>query len=671
MHYVPAGKGEFMRLRGLLLASAIGSLCMAAPVAAQQTLAADAKAFGAREAVDSPDLSPDGTKITYLTPGPGRKTVAVVGDLITGKFTTMVSSDGFPESLRWCHFAGESRAVCRFSALVESKPLGDLLGFSRLIATDLTGANGKLLGQPPSAHELSLRQYDAQVIDWLGGADGTVLMNRLYVPEEVLGTNIKRSKSGWGVDRVNTTTLKSDMVEGPREAAGYTTDERGTVRLMSITDSRNSGMLTGKARYLYRTQGSRDWKTLFAVSDTEHPDVEPLAVDASIDSVYALKKKNGRYALYATKLDGIMAETLVAENPAVDIGDVVRFGDGQKVIGYSYSAEKVERVYFDPEFKALSASLSKALPKSPIVEFSDASSDGNKLLIFAGSDGDPGRYYLFDRTKKTLDPLMVVRPDLEGRTLASVKPVTIPAPDGAAIPAYLTLPPGKPAKGLPTVILPHGGPSSRDYWGFDWLAQFLAARGYAVLQPQYRGSAGFGDAWLNENGFRNWRTSIGDITASAKWLASQGIADPNKMAIMGWSYGGYAALQSAVTEPLLYKAVIAIAPVTDLQMAKDEARNFDNYDLVQKEIGSGPHIQEGSPLKHAAQIIAPVLLVHGRMDSTVRYAESKEMDAALRRAGKQSELLTFEGLDHQLNDSDASTQMLTKIGELLERTIGH
>ena len=117
--------------------------------------------------------------------------------------------------------------------------------------------------------------------------------------------------------------------------------------------------------------------------------------------------------------------------------------------------------------------------------------------------------------------------------------------------------------------------------------------------------------------------------------------------------------------------LIAVAPVTDLQMAKDEARNFTNYDLVQRVIGSGPHIQEGSPLQHASSINAPVLLIHGTLDDRVRYAESKEMDEALRKAGKQSELLTFDGLDHQLNDSDARMQMLTKIGELLDRTIGH
>ncbi len=441
---------------------------------------------------------------------------------------------------------------------------------------------------------------------------------------------------------------------------------------MSITDARDSGMLTGQMRYFYRTQNSRDWKSLFTVADIENPAIEPLAVDGSIDSLYELKKKNGRYALYAIKLDGSMAETLVAENPRVDIGNVVRFGDGQKVIGYSFSEEKGETVYFDPEFKVLAESLSRVLPKSPIVEFVDASRDGRKLLIFAGSDSDPGRYYLFDRDHKTLTPAMIARPELEGLTLASVRPVTIAALDGAAIPAYLTLPPGKElAKGLPAVVLPHGGPSDRDVWGFDWLPQFLAARGYAVLQPNYRGSAGYGDAWLNENGFRNWRTSIGDVNASAKWLAAQGIADRNRVAILGWSYGGYAALQSAATDPSLYKAVVAIAPVTDLAMVKDEARNFSNYELIEKLIGSGPHVVEGSPLRHAAAISAPVLLVHGTLDANVRYAELQKMDAALHHAGKQSELITFKGLDHQLRDSSARTEMLTKIGELLDRTISH
>jgi dipeptidyl aminopeptidase/acylaminoacyl peptidase len=249
--------------------------------------------------------------------------------------------------------------------------------------------------------------------------------------------------------------------------------------------------------------------------------------------------------------------------------------------------------------------------------------------------------------------------------------VSVKSPDGVTIPAYLTLPPGKTAKNLPAVVLPHGGPSDRDEWGFDWLAQYLAAKGYAVLQPEYRGSSGFGDAWLMQNGFKSWKTSIGDITASAHWLADQGIADPKRLAIVGWSYGGYAALQSAETEPTLFKAVAAIAPVTDLAMLKSEVQDYTNAEIVDRFIGQGPHIIEGSPLRHASAIKVPVLLVHGDMDMNVHSLESEKMEAALRAAGDQVDFLRFKTLDHQLEDGAARTEMLTKIGALLDRTIGH
>jgi len=350
--------------------------------------------------------------------------------------------------------------------------------------------------------------------------------------------------------------------------------------------------------------------------------------------------------------------------------EVVRSANGERVIGYSYAVDKREVVYFDPEYKALHASLSRAIPKLPLINFLGASQDGGKILLLASADNDPGRYFVFDKTAKRLNEVMLVRPELEKRTLAEVNPVTVTSTDGTPMPAYLTLPVGKDPKNLPAIVLPHGGPSSRDEWGFDWLAQFLAARGYAVLQPNYRGSAGFGDAWLMENGFKSWRTSIGDITASAKWLASQGIANPKRIAIVGWSYGGYAALQSAAVEPGLFKAVAAIAPVTDLSMLKRESGNFSNRDLVAQYIGSGPHIEEGSPLRRAAQIKVPVLLVHGDMDQNVGVAESVEMEQALRKNGTPVQFLRYRSLDHQLDDATARREMLTSIGTLLEKTIG-
>jgi dipeptidyl aminopeptidase/acylaminoacyl peptidase len=657
-----------------LLASA--SLFVCAPALAEDaSLAADAKAFGARDAVIAPDLSADGTRVIYVTPGPGRQSIAVIGNLSTGQFSQVAAANGDPDILRRCNFASANRVVCNVTGNT-TKSIADVpIGFSRLISLNNDGSNPKLLGQTDSFYDAWIRQFDAAIVDRLDGTDNKVLLERQYVPEEgKLGTRLVRTKSGLGVDRVDVANLAVENVESPKEGAGgYMSDGRGHVRLMEIpgTTTPSEGILSGRTKYFYRTADSRDWKTLIEADDR---DFQPLAIDADSNQLYSLKKKDGRYALFGIKLDGSLTERLIASNPQVDIDDVVRFGDGQRVIGYTYAEDRQVVVYFDPEFKALSESLSRAIPKLPIIEFVDASHDGRKLLIHAGSDSDPGRYYLFDRDAKTLTPAMVDRPELEGRALASVKSVVINAPDGAAIPAYLTLPPGKDPKKLPTVILPHGGPSARDYWGWgpsSFLTQFLAARGYAVLQPEYRGSAGFGDAWLNENGFKNWRTSIGDITASAKWLAAQGIADPNRTAILGWSYGGYAALQSAATEPNLYKAVVAVAPVTDLAMLKTDSRDFTNRNIVEQEIGTGPHIAEGSPLRHAGDIRVPVMLAHGDIDSNVRIAHSLKMEAALKSAGRDVKLLTFKGLDHQLDDSDARAQLLLSIGGFLDQAIGH
>jgi dienelactone hydrolase len=652
----------------LFAATSIAALTGPAQAEPAHSLADDAAAFGAREAVSAPTLSPDGNEILYLTPGSGPSTVAVVANLGTGASRAVTKSEGTPDQLRWCKYVSVTRVVCRVSSLADNG--GTIIGAGRLLAMDLDGRNVKLLGQSASAYDAYARQYDGEVIDWMDGRTGSVLMTRQYIPEEYkMNTRLVRDKSGVGVDRVDTVNLRTTPVESPHaKASGFMGDGHGNVRLMEIPGVTETGYLSGQVAFYYRTPNSKDWRQLAVSADDEW---QPLELDAGTNQLYVLKKYNGRMALFAITLGESPTEQMIAQNPRVDIDDVVRSGRAQKVIGYTFAEESRHAIYFDPEFKNLAAALSKVIPNLPIVDFVDASADGTKLLIFAGSDEDPGRYYVFDRATKSLHEALLARPKLDGRTLAKQQPVVIPAPDGAAIPAYLTLPPNSSGKNLPAVVLPHGGPSARDEWGFDWLPQFLAARGYAVLQPQYRGSAGFGDSWLNENGFKNWRTSIGDVTASAKWLSSQGIADPKRMAIVGWSYGGYAALQSAATEPSLYKAVAAIAPVTDLAMLKEEFREFTNYKLVASEIGTGPQVSEGSPLRHAAEITAPVLLVHGTLDANVNYRQSKKMDEELRSAGKRTELITFDGLDHQLNDSAARTQLLTRIGQLLDAAIGH
>jgi dipeptidyl aminopeptidase/acylaminoacyl peptidase len=628
--------------------------------------------FGSRESATGVNLSPNGNLVSFIAPAPGGNAVVMIANVQTGDAKPILNSGKGPERLRWCAFVTDQRLVCRYTGIVNDA--GVLVPFSRLIAVNTNGSDIKELGQRASDYDAGYRQFDGNIIDWLPGGDGSVLMARAYVPEAGRGaTRMLRTATGVGVDRINTVTLKVTPVEPPKwDASSFMSDGVGNVRLMAVPGTTNgvaAEMLTGKTQYFYRPVGSRNWKSLTEFVDDES--FQPLAVDATNNTLYALKPLSGRMALYRIKLDGSQSTELVASNSVVDIDDVVRSANGQKVIGYTYVIEKRDVEYFDPEYKGLARSLAQAIPNLPLIRFEGASADGSKILMFAGSDSDAGRYYVFDKHSKNLAEIMLVRPDLENRPLASVKAVVVSATDGTAIPAYLTVPAGKPAKNLPAVVLPHGGPSARDEWGFDWLAQYLAARGYAVLQPNYRGSAGFGDAWLMKNGFKSWRTSIGDITSSARWLSSQGIADPNRVAIVGWSYGGYAALQSAATEPGLFKAVAAIAPVTDLGMLKDESADYTNSQLVADFIGSGPHIADGSPLRHANSIKVPVLLVHGDMDVNVRVAESEKMAAALQQAGTPVEFLRYRALDHQLEDSAARIEMLTKIGELLERTIGH
>ena len=293
------------------------------------------------------------------------------------------------------------------------------------------------------------------------------------------------------------------------------------------------------------------------------------------------------------------------------------------------------------------------------------------MLVFTSSDVDPGVYYIFDRNTHQLQTFLVTRSELEGIRLAHVRPITYPAADGTLIPAYLTLPPGREdAKGLPAIVLPHGGPSDRDEWGFDWLSQFFAARGFAVLQPNFRGSSGYGDAWFEKNGFKSWPIAVGDVLDGGRWLAHEGIADPSKLAIVGWSYGGYAALQSAVVDPTVFKGVVAIAPVTDLSAFKEDHRNWSDFEFVSAFVGEGPHMHDGSPAEHADRIKVPVLLFHGGHDANVSIEQSKRMATRLKAVGTQCELVTWDDLDHQLEDSGARAQMLRKSDEFLRRALG-
>jgi dipeptidyl aminopeptidase/acylaminoacyl peptidase len=645
---------------------------LVAPALAESNKAFDAAvAFGARPSVADLSLSPDGMTVAYVAPSQGLGSALFTLRLEKdAKAKPVLVASGKPERLSGCHWVSNDRLACGLYGVARSQ-LG-LLPFTRLIAVNADGSNLRQLSTQAHLYTRGLQLGGGMIIDWLPDQDGSVLMSRHYLPDDHTGSHIASTAEGLGVDLLDTRTLSSRTVEPPRrDAAGYLSDGRGTVRIMAIEVRGPGDQDTGVIAYYYRTQDSRDWQKLGNYNYVDHSGFAPLAVDHDRNIAYGLKKKDGRQALYSVALDGSMSETLVFSRPDVDIDGLIRIGRRYRVVGVSYATDYRTDVYFDPEIDKITASISKALATQSKVWIADSSVDEKKLLLFSASDDDPGVYYLLDRQTHHLDTFLVAREELEGVKLAKVKPVTYTASDGMSIPGYLTLPPGlQTAKGLPAIVMPHGGPGARDEWGFDWLAQFYAARGYAVLQPNFRGSAGYGDAWYLQNGFRSWPTAIGDVLDAGRWLVAQGIADPAKLAIVGWSYGGYAALQAAVTDSGVFKAVVAIAPVTDLNELRNEEGDWSDYDVVSQFIGKGPQVRAGSPAQNAGKIKAPVLLFHGALDRTVPIAQSEHMARSLEKAEVPHELVRWDNLDHSLDDSSARTEMLRRSDEFLRRAFG-
>lgn len=660
--------GGKMKFQAAARAGAALSLAIAAGSALAQKFP-PAEAFGAMESVQDADLSPDGSYVSFIAAraGGGNSLFVVKVDDALPTPRLLLSTRGDPESFRSCFWVGKTRLVCNLYAV--DKVSNSVVSASRIIAIDADGTNLKLLSRQDSSARYVIG-FGGRVIDYMPGEDGSVLMLRWNVPQASTGSLIRSEKEGFSVDRVNTRTLFGTSITSVSPTIGeYITDGRGTPRIMGVT--RFSGTAeTGVIRYKYRLKNGTDWLDLSDYDSTTRNGFNPYAVDPDEDVVYGVMKKDGRYAVYKRKLDLTLAETLVYAHPEVDVDSLVQIGRKRRVVGVAFSTEKPQTVFTDPALVKLATALSKALPGAPLISFVGASDDEQKLLLFAGSDRDPGKYYLLDRTTRQLRPLLEVRPQLADYQLAEVRPVQVKAADGALIPAYLTLPPGSTGKNLPALVMPHGGPSARDDWGFDWLAQYFANRGFAVLQPNYRGSSGYGDAWYQKNGFIGWRSAIGDVTDSGRWLVAQGIADPSKLAIYGWSYGGYAALQSGVVAPDLFKAIVAIAPVTDLLELKQQYTGTTVTRLVRIEVGTGPHIQEASPYRNAAAIKAPVMLFHGDVDQNVTISHSKMMANALRDAGKPVELVTYPNLDHSLPDSQARAEMLAKSDQFLRRTLG-
>ncbi|PWT91117.1 MAG: S9 family peptidase [Blastocatellia bacterium] len=348
-------------------------------------------------------------------------------------------------------------------------------------------------------------------------------------------------------------------------------------------------------------------------------------------------------------------EELVESDPMkrVDFGSASFSELSDDLIATTYDDER-ERIYWkDKNYEADYKLLQKQLPGKELA-FGSSTRDEKLLIISAYGDTDPGSTYLFDRTTKKLTLQYQIREKLNRDYLAPMKPVTYKSSDGLEIPAYLTLPKGVEAKNLPAVIVPHGGPWGRDSWGYNSFAQFLANRGYAVLQPNFRASTGYGKKFLDA-GNKQWGEKMqDDVTWGAKYLIAQGIADPKRVGIMGGSYGGYATLAGVTFTPDLYAAAVSIVGPSNLITLLESIPPY--WEQIRKlfyERMGDPNTPEGkaqlqrqSPLNSADKIKTPLLVVQGANDPRVNKRESDQIVIALRDRGFPVEYLVAPDEGH-------------------------
>ena len=301
--------------------------------------------------------------------------------------------------------------------------------------------------------------------------------------------------------------------------------------------------------------------------------------------------------------------------------------------------------------------------------------DGTKMLFRAYSDRDPGSYYLLDSAKGKLKRVTAMRPWIKPEQMGERRPIAFKARDGRPIYGFLTLPPGREARNLPVVVLPHGGPFFvRDNWEWDAEPQLLASRGYAVLQVNFRGSAGYGASHV-EAGRKNWgKEMINDVADGLRFAVQQGFVDAKRACIYGGSYGGYAALMSAVREPDAYKCVITFAGIYDIPSYKrrtDIGESFSGDDFMAQTMGDTPEVErEQSPSTYIDKLKAPVMIVHGEEDKRVPFDQSKQLRSALEKRGIPYEWLSKAREEHGFYSEDNRVEFYDKMLAFLEKNLG-
>lgn len=422
------------------------------------------------------------------------------------------------------------------------------------------------------------------------------------------------------------------------------------------------------------------WRSIYKV-DAPLPTIRLVGTSLDGKSLIVLDTRESEFmSLYSMSMENGKISPPLMQREDAEVTDVIS-DINRTVYGVRYSGMYPSYQMFDPGLEADIKGVQNALSASSVY-LDSWSSDWSKLLFFVDGGARAERYILLDRATKKLTAVANARPEITQADVGEVITIEYKSRDGLTIPGLVTWPTGVAAadrNNLPLIVMPHGGPKAFDSVGFDWLAQYLANEGYAVLQPNFRGSTGFGASFA-QAGYGEWgRKMQDDITDGANALVKMGWADPQRICIVGWSYGGYAALAGGALTPDLYKCVASIAGVSNLRdMILDarkrygpNSRSVTYWELLIGDLDKeGDAIDAVSPSRLADRFKAPVLLIHGESDTTVPVRQSDVMNDALRSAKKNVRYVRIPGDDHGLVDNASRRQALTELGAFLKANIG-
>lgn len=613
-----------------------------------------AAAFASLPFVESPSLSPDGTRLAGFLAIGGTQRIAIISLIDNSEKLVQV---GIPDGTQtsFLHWVNDDNILVGLQALLPVPDAGQRWYISRAIGVNrITGKVTKLLWK-------SGGQNAADVL-WVP-SDGSSEV--LIAAQDTIYSNFP---GFWPtVHRVDVATgSRKEALEGRNGVMQWSVDASGTVR---------SGMryLANAREYtlLYRGEGgSGGFRTIETADSRKQEEVlRPFLYLPGTDRALALHDDDtGRTGVFEVDLlTRADIRSVYTAPDGAEVGGIALSADGKDLLGVSTSAADSPMHWFDPALAALQAQFDKAVGdrQARIVSFNR---DRSRMLVRVGRADSPGAIYFYSIADGVLRRVANLNETIGTRTLSPVRMVKYQARDGLEIEAVLTLPKGAEPRALPIVMLPHGGPWAQDGLAYDYWAQFIASRGYAVMQPNFRGSTGYGTEFTHKGQSQMGLAMQDDITDGLRWAVAQGIADPQRACIAGASYGGYAAMWGIAKDPDQYRCAIAISGVANLRR---EVNDFGDYFMGGKFKEDWqrmtPDFAAVSPINAIARIKAPLLLIHGKKDVTVDHGQSSSMHGRMRGAGKEVEFLSLPEADHYFTRQADREALLEAIGTFLAK----